>query len=141
MKWTRSLVNLLKPQFIGRSALVAARSAGIPKRIVGVAIEWTDVEALYQAVGLPPLGVATASRRGRAGVCRQPPGRTHDLIHLVSRAETNDRESPPSKHHLPVSDRGSKWSTPLTWSGIACGPRWSRCRFSTRGGRTALQPV
>jgi aminomethyltransferase len=56
------LVDLLKPQFNGRRALVAARSAGIPKRIVGVAIEWTDVEALYQAVGLPPLGVATASR-------------------------------------------------------------------------------
>jgi len=56
------LVDLLKPQFIGRSALVSARAAGVSKRIVGVAIEWTDVEALYHAVGLPPLGVATASR-------------------------------------------------------------------------------
>jgi len=56
------LVDLLKPQFIGRRALVAARSAGIRKRVVGVTIEWTDVEALYHAVGLPPLGVATASR-------------------------------------------------------------------------------
>lgn len=56
------LVDLLKPHFVGRRALVDARAAGLHKRIVGVAIEWTDVEALYHAVGLPPLGVATASR-------------------------------------------------------------------------------
>jgi len=56
------LVDLLKPSFIGRRALVGQRSAGIPRRIVGLAVEWTDVEALYHAVGLPPLGVATASR-------------------------------------------------------------------------------
>ena len=56
------LVDLLKPQFIGRNALVEQRRAGVPRRIVGLAIEWTDVEALYTAVGLPPLAVATASR-------------------------------------------------------------------------------
>ncbi len=56
------LVDLIKPQFVGRSALLAQHRAGVPRRIVGLAIEWTDVEALYQAVGLPPLAVATASR-------------------------------------------------------------------------------
>jgi aminomethyltransferase len=56
------LVDLIKPSFVGRSALLAQRRAGVPKRIVGLAIEWTDVEELYQAVGLPPLAVATASR-------------------------------------------------------------------------------
>jgi glycine cleavage system T protein (aminomethyltransferase) len=56
------LVDLQKPAFVGRDALVAEHLAGSQKRIVGPAIEWTDVEALYQAVGLPPLGVATASR-------------------------------------------------------------------------------
>ena len=56
------LVDLLKPQFIGRSALVAQRKVGVPRRIVGLAIEWTDVERLYSAVGLPPMAVATASR-------------------------------------------------------------------------------
>jgi len=56
------LVDLLKPQFIGRRALADHRHSGITRRIVGLAIEWTDVEALYQAVGLPPLAVATASR-------------------------------------------------------------------------------
>jgi aminomethyltransferase len=56
------LVDLAKPAFIGRRALAEQRRAGVPKRIVGLAIDWTDVEALYQAVGLPPLAAATASR-------------------------------------------------------------------------------
>ena len=43
-------------------ALAAQTRAGVPRRIVGLNIEWTDVEALYTAVGLPPLAVATASR-------------------------------------------------------------------------------
>ena len=56
------LVDLLKPQFIGRDALVAQQREGVPRRVVGLAVEWPDVEALYSAVGLPPLAVATASR-------------------------------------------------------------------------------
>jgi aminomethyltransferase len=56
------LVDLDKTGFIGREALAAERSRGPARRIVGLVIEWTDVEALYEAVGLPPLAVATASR-------------------------------------------------------------------------------
>ena len=56
------LVDLHKPGFVGRSALAAQKRAGVPRRIAGLSIEWTDVEALYTAVGLPPLAVATASR-------------------------------------------------------------------------------
>ena len=56
------LVDLTKASFIGRRALVEERRRGPSRRIVGVAIDWTDVERLYSAVGLPPLAVATASR-------------------------------------------------------------------------------
>ena len=56
------LVDLNKESFIGRAALVAERMRGTPRRIVGLSVEWTDVERLYEAVGLPPLAVATASR-------------------------------------------------------------------------------
>ena len=56
------LVDFHKDQFVGRSALLAQKRAGVPRRIVGLSIDWTDVEALYTAVGLPPLAVATASR-------------------------------------------------------------------------------
>ena len=56
------LVDLRKGPFVGRDALLAEHHRASGKRIVGVAINWNDVEALYQAVGLPPMGVATASR-------------------------------------------------------------------------------
>ena len=56
------LVDLDKDAFVGRSALVAERARGSRRRIVGLAVDWLDVEALYEAVGLPPLAVATASR-------------------------------------------------------------------------------
>ena len=56
------LVDLTKSSFIGRRALIEERRVGPSRRIVGVAIDWPDVERLYSAVGLPPLAVATASR-------------------------------------------------------------------------------
>ncbi len=56
------LVDFNKEQFIGRAAL-AAEQARTPKRcIVGLAVEWPAVEKLYEAVGLPPMAQATASR-------------------------------------------------------------------------------
>jgi len=56
------LVDAAKDRFIGRQALVAERARGPRRRIVGLTVDWPDVEALYEAVGLPPLGQATASR-------------------------------------------------------------------------------
>jgi aminomethyltransferase len=56
------LVDLSKPRFVGRKALAAEHARGPRRRIVGVAIDWTTVEPLYEAVGLPPLAQATASR-------------------------------------------------------------------------------
>jgi aminomethyltransferase len=56
------LVDFNKERFIGRSALAAERERGSRKRIVGLQVDWTDVERLYDAVGLPPLASATASR-------------------------------------------------------------------------------
>jgi glycine cleavage system T protein (aminomethyltransferase) len=56
------LVDLGKDSFVGLRALIAEHRRGPARRIVGLSIEWPDVEALYEAVGLPPLAVATASR-------------------------------------------------------------------------------
>jgi aminomethyltransferase len=56
------LVDLSKASFIGRAALAREFSRGPERRIVGVAVDWPDVERLYEAVGLPPLAQATASR-------------------------------------------------------------------------------
>lgn len=56
------LVDFNKERFIGRDALVTEHVRGSRKRIVGVQVHWQDVERLYDAVGLPPLASATASR-------------------------------------------------------------------------------
>jgi len=56
------LVDWNKPRFVGRDALAAERAKGPNRRIVGLQIDWEDVEARYEAVGLPPLAQATASR-------------------------------------------------------------------------------
>ena len=56
------LVDADKGAFVGRDALAAERVRGARRRIVGLLVHWNDVEALYDAVGLPPLAQATASR-------------------------------------------------------------------------------
>ena len=56
------LVDLKKGPFIGRKALAAEVTRGIARQVVGLEVEWTEVEKLYEAVGLPPTAPATASR-------------------------------------------------------------------------------
>jgi aminomethyltransferase len=56
------LVDLNKGPFVGRSALVAEQRRGVARQIVGLEVNWTEVERLYETVGLPPTAPATASR-------------------------------------------------------------------------------
>lgn len=56
------LVHATKNRFIGQAALIAEQQAGSPREIVGLEIDWPEVERLYEAVGLPPAVSATASR-------------------------------------------------------------------------------
>jgi aminomethyltransferase len=56
------LVDLAKGPFVGRAALHAEHRRGARRQIVGLEVEWTEVEKLYEAVGLPPAAPATASR-------------------------------------------------------------------------------
>ena len=56
------LVDLNKGPFVGRQALTAEFRRGPRRQIVGLEVDWTDVERLYEAVGLPPTAPATASR-------------------------------------------------------------------------------
>jgi aminomethyltransferase len=55
------LVDLEKAAFIGRSALRDA-SRSPRRQIVGLEINWSDVEAIYERVGLPPVAPSAASR-------------------------------------------------------------------------------
>jgi aminomethyltransferase len=56
------LVDLKKGPFVGRAALVAEHRRGAARQIVGLEVDWTEVERIYEGVGLPPTAPATASR-------------------------------------------------------------------------------
>ena len=56
------LVDFKKGPFVGRAALHEDVKRGIARQIVGLEIEWTEVEKLYEAVGLPPTAPAATSR-------------------------------------------------------------------------------
>jgi aminomethyltransferase len=56
------LVQLGKGSFVGQSALQKEHARGAARQIVGVTIEWEEVEALFEKLQLPPQVPATASR-------------------------------------------------------------------------------
>jgi aminomethyltransferase len=56
------LVSLDKAPFVGRDSLARARDAGARRQIVGLEIDWSEVETLHERVGLVPTAPAAASR-------------------------------------------------------------------------------
>jgi len=56
------LVDLDKPRFIGQQALRSEHDRGPARQVVGLEIEWTAVERIYEGLALPPAVGATASR-------------------------------------------------------------------------------
>lgn len=57
------LVDLKKDNFVGRDALAEeARNGGPARLLVGLEINWSEVEALYEKIGMAPQVPGTASR-------------------------------------------------------------------------------
>ena len=56
------LVHYDKPNFIGREALLKEKESGPKRQLVGLEIDWNEVEALFDRMGLAPQTPATASR-------------------------------------------------------------------------------
>jgi len=56
------LVSLDKQRFVGQRALLTEKSRGPLKQIVGLEIDWPEVESIYERVGLPPAVSPIASR-------------------------------------------------------------------------------
>jgi aminomethyltransferase len=56
------LVSLNKGPFVGRAALAEERRRGPRRQIVGLEIEWPEVEALFEKRGLAPIAPAATSR-------------------------------------------------------------------------------
>jgi aminomethyltransferase len=57
------LVSFDKADYVGRRALLAEQAAGGPaRRLVGLQLDWYDIEGLYDAQGLPPAISPTTDR-------------------------------------------------------------------------------
>jgi aminomethyltransferase len=57
------LVSFDKGDYVGRRALRAEQAAGgPPRRLVGLVLDWYDIEHLYDAQGLPPAISPTTDR-------------------------------------------------------------------------------
>jgi glycine cleavage system T protein (aminomethyltransferase) len=56
------LVSLDKGRFIGQQALRDEHKRGHARQVVGLEVDWTEVEAIYDKLALAPSVAATASR-------------------------------------------------------------------------------
>jgi aminomethyltransferase len=56
------LVHYEKQNFIGREALLEEKKRGPKRTLIGLDIDWNDVERLFERAGLAPQTPATASR-------------------------------------------------------------------------------
>jgi aminomethyltransferase len=56
------LVHLDKENFIGRSPLLEEHRSGPRRQLIGLEVDWTEVEQRYEEFGLAPLVPSTASR-------------------------------------------------------------------------------
>ena len=56
------LVQLDKASFVGQAALRHEHERESERKIVGLEIDWPEVETLYEQLGLPPQAPTTASR-------------------------------------------------------------------------------
>ena len=56
------MVHLDKENFVGKVALVQQQKNGVPRQLVGLDLDWTEVEARYEKFGLTPAAPAQASR-------------------------------------------------------------------------------
>src|SRR5215472_11651697 len=56
------MVHLDKENFVGKTALQRDEKHGVPRQLVGLEVDWTEVEAHYTKFGLAPLVPTQASR-------------------------------------------------------------------------------
>jgi glycine cleavage system T protein (aminomethyltransferase) len=56
------MVHLDKENFVGKSALAAQAKEGVPRQLVGLEMDWVEIEERYEKFGLTPAAPAQASR-------------------------------------------------------------------------------
>jgi aminomethyltransferase len=56
------MVHLEKDNFVGKAALVQQNKRGVPRQLVGLEMDWIEIEERYERFGLTPAAPAQASR-------------------------------------------------------------------------------
>jgi aminomethyltransferase len=56
------MVHLEKENFVGKTALARQQKTGVPRQLVGLEMDWIEIEARYEKFGLTPAAPAQASR-------------------------------------------------------------------------------
>ena len=56
------MVHLEKENFVGRAALEKDHKSGVPRQLVGLELDWNEIEALYEKLGLTPAAPSQTSR-------------------------------------------------------------------------------
>jgi len=56
------MVHLDKENFIGKRALVRDTKDGVPRQLVGLEVDWVEVEEQFDKFGLSPAAPSQASR-------------------------------------------------------------------------------
>jgi aminomethyltransferase len=56
------MVHLDKENFVGKAALAKQAKEGVPRQLVGLELDWTEVESRYEQFGLTPAAPSQASR-------------------------------------------------------------------------------
>jgi aminomethyltransferase len=56
------MVHLDKQNFVGRAALAQQNIRGVPRQLVGLEMDWVEIEERFDKFGLTPAAPAQASR-------------------------------------------------------------------------------
>jgi aminomethyltransferase len=56
------MVHLDKENFVGKAALARDARQGVPRQLVGLEVDWVEVEELHEKYGLTPAAPTQASR-------------------------------------------------------------------------------
>ena len=134
------LVSLDKGPFVGRAALAAERRAGPRRKVVGLEIEWSDVEARYDKVGLAPVAPAATSRvavpvvRGSRQIGRATTTAWSPTLKRLIALATVDK---------PYYDEGMRVEFEITVEGVRhfVGARVVRTPFFNPPRKTATPPA
>ncbi|MFZ0640270.1 MAG: aminomethyltransferase family protein, partial [Candidatus Acidiferrales bacterium] len=102
------MVDLNKEHFVGREALAVEAKRGPKRQFVGLEIDWDDIEALHEKIGLVPQIASTASR------VAVPIYDTGDAMAMQIGKATSTTWSPTLKKMIALASVATEHSSPGT---------------------------